>query len=162
MRLGILPVGNRDQIFPRPKFNKTGNILKNGFYQRILHTLIVSEMRKFILSKLYQTVPYGSNITNDHSLCEKNNQFETFSKCVSRLLAEFFSTWKLLSELNSSPRERSNHTKIIKIQREKPFQTLFSLAKLRYGFSRHHGVNRFSLNHAVPDLPDCKSNSFLP
>ena len=42
----------------------------------------------------------------------------------------FFSTWKLIPESNSSPCERSNHTKIIKIHREKPSQTLISLAKL--------------------------------
>ena len=36
-------------------------------------------------------------------------------------LQKFFSTWNVLPEPNSSPLERSNHTKIIKIHRENPF-----------------------------------------
>ena len=36
-----------------------------------------------------------------------------------------FSSWKFSPESNSSHCERSNHTKIIKIHREKPFQTTF-------------------------------------
>ena len=43
-------------------------------------------------------------------------------------LQKFFPHSKLLPELNSSHRERSNRTRIIQIDLEKPFQTLFCLA----------------------------------
>ena len=65
-------------------------------WTKIFFRIIVSEMRKFHFSKLYKTGPYGSNVTDDHSSCEENNQFETFSKCVSRLLAEFFFNLKII------------------------------------------------------------------
>ena len=94
---------------------------------------------KGFLSKLYQTVPYGSNITNDHSLCEENNQSRLFRSVFLNFLQNFFSTWKLLPESNSSPRERSNHTKIIKIHRE-PLKPL-------------------NLNHIPLSLPLCVQKS---
>ena len=74
-----------------------GNILKNGFYR----VYILNSIRnaKVFFSKLYKTVPNGSNITNGHSLCEDNNQFETFSKCVSTFLAEIFFNLKIITRI---------------------------------------------------------------
>ena len=133
MRSGVLPVGNRDQSFHDRTSTKPAIFCKTVFTSvfYIPYVTYVNSIRnaKDFFIKTLSDGPLRFKYY-DHALCEENNQFETFSKCVSKFLAGFFSTWKLSPESNSSPRERSNHTKIIKIHREKPSQTLISLAKL--------------------------------
>ena len=94
----------------------------------ICFRIIVSEMRKFYFQNSIRrplTVQMLPTIT--HYVRRIINS-RLFRSVFLDFLQNFFATWKLLSELNSSPRERSNRTRIIQIDLEKPFQTLFCLA----------------------------------
>ena len=105
-----------------------GNILKNGFYRvyilnsiRNAKVFFQNSIRRSLTVQILPTVThYVRTIINSR----------LFRSVFLHFLQNFFSTWKLLPESNSSPRERSNHTKIIKIHREKPSQILVSLAKV--------------------------------
>ena len=112
------------------------NLMLRGIYleKRVLPKystyLIVSKIRKFFFqNSIKWTHKVQTSQTITHYVRRIINS-RLFRSVFLDFLQKFFSTWKLLPESNWSPRERSNHTKIIKIHREKPSQTLISLAKV--------------------------------